>query len=250
VYNVRFSMTQEMKEMVDRLAEVLGVSNPEKNLARIFKRALEISLDEKDPRRKLAKREARDARKAARDIAKKSGEADALKKRASKSAAKSRPDEANPSRHVPVATRELVYARAGYQCEYRGVDGVRCCQRTQLSIDHCGVPYARGGTHDESNLRVLCMSHNLWCARELYGKDVIERKIQEARERRRIAKERIKVSGRFLPVPTLRWSQLVHGKKRPDPFILADLPHYAPGALSPHHPRRRLRQHSLSRRRG
>jgi 5-methylcytosine-specific restriction endonuclease McrA len=40
------------------------------------------------------------------------------------------------------------------------------CQSTyQLQVDH-RVPIARGGSNEESNLRVLCRTHNLLAAKQ------------------------------------------------------------------------------------
>lgn len=63
------------------------------------------------------------------------------------------------SRHVPAATRRAVLARDHVQCTFVAPDGTRCGSRHDLEIDHV-VPWARGGGHDPSNLRVLCATHN------------------------------------------------------------------------------------------
>ncbi len=158
LYNVRFSAGQEFKEKLDRLAEVLGVENPQGHLADIFEKALDLALDQKAPERRKARRESR-------------------KKKEPRSP---RPDEARNgrSRYVPAALRDHVLSRASYQCEYRGPTGVRCSTRAGLEVDHI-QPFGRGGGCDEGNLRALCQAHNLWCAEEVYGEEFIRRKIAD-----------------------------------------------------------------------
>ena len=130
IYNFRFAADGEFKKKFERLAEVLGVENPQKNMAEVFEKAVDLSLENKDPKKKLERRLER-------------------KRRQSESTEKSRPDEilapatALPaeeekvkSRHIPSEVRERVHSRARYQCEYRGLDGTRCSSRTGLEIDH------------------------------------------------------------------------------------------------------------------
>jgi hypothetical protein len=44
-YNFRFSADGDFKAKFERLAEVLGVENPLKNMAEVFERAVDISLE-------------------------------------------------------------------------------------------------------------------------------------------------------------------------------------------------------------
>ena len=56
VFNFRFAADGEFKAKFERLAEVLGVENPLKNMAEVFDKAIDISLEKKDPKRKLERR--------------------------------------------------------------------------------------------------------------------------------------------------------------------------------------------------
>ncbi len=67
------------------------------------------------------------------------------------------------SRYIPASIRRVVYRRAKGCCEHFD-QGVRCNSRYQLEIDHCKVPFALGGTHDLSNLRIVCSRHNSYLA--------------------------------------------------------------------------------------
>jgi 5-methylcytosine-specific restriction endonuclease McrA len=161
IFNFRFSADVSFKAKFERLAEVLGVENPLKNMATIIEKAIDISLEKKDPQKKLERR---------------------LQK---KQRSKPRPDEepANgkaKSRYIPSEIRERVYARAGHQCEYRAKDGTRCSSRTGLEIEH-QRPFAIYRSHDESNLKILCKPHNRFQAERVYGSDLIRAKIDERR---------------------------------------------------------------------
>ena len=115
VYNFRFSASKDFKENLFRVAEVLGIEAPEKNLAKILERALDLTLERKDPQKKLERRLVRENARASRSP---------------------RPDEVKghnrgasvpaKSRYIPLEVRERVLEQAGYQCEFSGPDGVRC----------------------------------------------------------------------------------------------------------------------------
>ena len=148
------------------LSEVrlLGVENPLQNMAEILERAVDISLEKKDPKRKLERRLER-------------------KRKETASIEKSRPDEISAdekakSRYIPSEVRERVYQRAGFHCTFRGFDGTRCSSRTGLEIEH-QRPFAIYQSHDERFLRVLCCRHNEFEAECVYGADFIRGKIDE-----------------------------------------------------------------------
>jgi hypothetical protein len=64
------------------------------------------------------------------------------------------------SRAIPRANRRKVWQQDDSQCSY--VDpktGRRCRSRFALEVDHV-LAYAHGGTHDPSNLRLLCRAHH------------------------------------------------------------------------------------------
>jgi 5-methylcytosine-specific restriction endonuclease McrA len=82
-------------------------------------------------------------------------------------------NELDPSRHVPDEIRDQVFVRDGGQCTFVGAEGTRCQSKKGLQIDHI-VPYAAGGTHDPSNLRLLCSAHNRLMAERALGKHVMQ----------------------------------------------------------------------------
>jgi len=65
------------------------------------------------------------------------------------------------SRFIPIDLKRFVFTRSNGQCEF--VDPrtkTRCHSRFRLQIDH-ELPLALGGKTEASNLRHLCLSHNL-----------------------------------------------------------------------------------------
>lgn len=55
-FNFRFAADRRFKEKFERLAEVLGVDNPMKQMAALLERAVDLALDQKDPKRKRERR--------------------------------------------------------------------------------------------------------------------------------------------------------------------------------------------------
>ena len=79
---------------------------------------------------------------------------------------------AKPTRYIPKATRYQVKARDNHQCSFTSKDGHRCEERVALQFDHI-VPFAKGGSNEVSNLRLLCSAHNLLCAEREFGRSNI-----------------------------------------------------------------------------
>jgi hypothetical protein len=154
-------------------------------MSEIFERAVDISLEKKDPKRKRERRLERERERGT-------------------SGGKSRPDEisAQPkiegeedkakSRYIPSEVKERVYARARYQCQYRAADGTRCSSRTGLEIEH-ERPFAIYRSHEERYLRVLCRRHNRFEAERVYGAEFIRNKIDE-KKRQKISRGRARQS--------------------------------------------------------
>jgi len=74
------------------------------------------------------------------------------------------------SRYIGPATRDAVYNRDGGRCTYVGSNGKRCRSRWDLEIHHDEIPFAMGGDHNISNLRLLCAAHNKLLANLVYGR--------------------------------------------------------------------------------
>ncbi len=126
---------------------------------------MDVALDKKDVKRKRARR-----------LKRKPSSVDNSRQRPC-------PDEvAAKSRYIPSETRERVYERASYQCEYRGPDGTRCRSRTGLEVEHLR-PFALYRSHDEKYLRLYCGPHNRLSAEKVFGVAFIQEKIATARRK-------------------------------------------------------------------
>ncbi len=181
VYNFRFSAGKEFKEKFERLAEVLGIEGAVRRMPEILEKALDLALEKKDPKKKLQRREKREATRSKTPL-----DEAGLKTPLDEAGLKTPLDEAGVakrregherSRYTPSSVRERRMDDAGYQCEYTGPDGVRCTARVGLEIDHI-VPHAKGGSSGEENLRVLCRGHNLLLAEREFGEEFMRGKIE------------------------------------------------------------------------
>jgi len=73
------------------------------------------------------------------------------------------------SRYIPAAVKRLVFHRAGGKCQaVSSITGMRCNSIHALEFAHIKA-YAKGGTNDANNLKLLCHSHNRREAIEEFG---------------------------------------------------------------------------------
>jgi 5-methylcytosine-specific restriction endonuclease McrA len=77
------------------------------------------------------------------------------------------------SRHIPDEVGDAVWVRDGGQCAFVAADGTRRTCRKGLQVDHIR-PFANRGTHEPSNLRLLCGAHNRRAAERAMGADVMK----------------------------------------------------------------------------
>jgi len=87
-------------------------------------------------------------------------------------------NDATKSRHIPDDVRDDVFVRDRGQCAYASKDGTRCESRTGLQVDHI-KPFAVGGSHNPSNLRLLCAAHNRRAAERVFGSEFMQRFSQD-----------------------------------------------------------------------
>ncbi len=131
---------------------LLGHAVPTGDVAEVLKRALD-ALVEKLEKQKFAK------------------------------CARSRPHRRVPNgRHIPAAVRRAVLERDGGRCTFVSEHGKRCESRTRLELDHV-EPLARGGEATVAGLRLLCRAHNQHAADRTLGRQFMDGKRQQARER-------------------------------------------------------------------
>lgn len=89
-------------------------------------------------------------------------------------AAAAKPAVTSNSRYIPAQVRRQVLARDGLRCTHIDPQGRRCGEVAMLELHHL-TPFARGGTHDPSNLAVRCAAHNYYAAEQDYGADRMRR---------------------------------------------------------------------------
>lgn len=77
-------------------------------------------------------------------------------------------------RYIPVNVRREVWQRAGGKCEKCG------SQHYYLTFEHL-MPYALGGDHHPTNLKVLCRNCNIRSAIKTYGQDKMSRHMHDIR---------------------------------------------------------------------
>lgn len=143
-HRVAFTASGDVVAKLEKLQALLG----DASLEEVFDKAADLLLAKIDPAQRQARREAR---------------------------AQAKPKAAGPKKRVttprrpPAELRDRVLVEAGRRCEFVSASGTRCAETKHLSIDHVR-PYALGGTStDQSNLRCLCMAHNLHLGRKTFG---------------------------------------------------------------------------------
>ncbi|MFL5321001.1 MAG: HNH endonuclease [Myxococcaceae bacterium] len=86
----------------------------------------------------------------------------------------SQPSPGSSPRGVPRPVKRFVAERDGRSCQFVGSNGQRCGSKHQVEYEHT-VPHARGGESTGRNLRLLCKSHNLLCAIDVFGEEFMRR---------------------------------------------------------------------------
>lgn len=72
------------------------------------------------------------------------------------------------TRYIAVEVKRAVKRVDGSRCAYVSPAGVRCNQTHHLEFDHIR-PWAKGGSSDAANVRLLCRAHNRWLGRMAFG---------------------------------------------------------------------------------
>jgi hypothetical protein len=140
-YKVQFTATEDFRDKLERLQDLMRSSVPDGDLAQI----LEAAVTEK-----LARLEANRF-------------GSATSRRGTEG-----PEANGSSRHVPAAIRRAVYERDKGRCRFVDASGRRCRSRTRLELHHVH-PWAMGGNSSVGNLRLMCGAHNAFLAERDYG---------------------------------------------------------------------------------
>jgi 5-methylcytosine-specific restriction endonuclease McrA len=92
-------------------------------------------------------------------------------------------------RHVPAHVKATVWERDGGQCTFVSNTGRRCPARDRLEFDHVNE-FARGGSSNVANIRLLCRAHNQYQAERTFGAGFMGDKRRAAAEKRTAEKAR------------------------------------------------------------
>ncbi|MBI5201263.1 MAG: HNH endonuclease [Elusimicrobia bacterium] len=149
---VGFTAGDGLREKLQRAQALMRSSNADAPFEYVIEQALDAWLDQKDPLRLAALRNAR--------------------RRVTNLVARRRRFEQPKRPWLPRSVRDAVLLRDGGRCTYHPKGGVRCAATTGLEIDHI-VPRAKGGTDELSNLRLLCREHNRSEAVREFGQDLV-----------------------------------------------------------------------------
>jgi len=163
-FKLEFTVDPEfMKKLDEAKALISGKYPAGVTFEMLFEEMLDEYLEKHSPEQKKQRREERQAKQESKKTTNPS----------------CNHNNSQRSRHIPQAVRDKVYARDNGRCTFIGPDGVRCNSTWNLHIDHI-IPYARGGDHSISNLRLLCAKHNHLEAENKYGRDFMKRKKRAA----------------------------------------------------------------------
>src|SRR4051812_41146153 len=149
-HRVQFTASTELRKKLERAQSLMRHRNVDGDLAVVVERAMDLLIAELEKQKLAATKKPKTAPDMRKDT---------------------------PStRSVSAAARREVVQRDGEQCSFVGSNGERCPARDFLEIDH-RHPRALGGKNDAANLRLLCRSHNVFEAEQIFGCEHIARAI-------------------------------------------------------------------------
>jgi 5-methylcytosine-specific restriction endonuclease McrA len=148
-YRVQFTAGSELYDKLERLRSLMRSQVPDGDLAAIIEQAVTEKLERLEARRFA---ETKKPRKSLTDS-----------------------DTSPRSRYIPAAVRRMVRERDGKQCHYRDQHGGQCPERYALEFHHVH-PFAFGGDHRPSGMRLLCPAHNRLMAEHDFGKTAMAMK--------------------------------------------------------------------------
>ena len=161
-YRVELTVSEEVKEKLERIKDLMRHRNPSGDLEMIVEQALDLLLVKLEKERLGKVSRPRKAKAPATTEQTETAEA--------------APAFDDPSRYVPQEVRRAVFERDGERCTYVDARGRRCSCRGLLELDHV-IPFARGGKPTLENLRVRCRAHNRWYAEQQFGRAHVEEQI-------------------------------------------------------------------------
>ncbi|RYZ65239.1 MAG: HNH endonuclease, partial [Proteobacteria bacterium] len=179
-FELRVTISEDLEANIRKLKGLLAHSQPGMTTEDLLATLVEIGLEKLDPVRKAKRANSRAQRKdAKKEVQRHQGAAkhkssaepvvtaDSFRAHETELAqfCGRNVDSPSETRYVPAQKRHEVWRgnkTAG--CEFVSEQGERCGSHYALQLDHV-VPYSKGGSHDASNLRVLCAKHNRYAWR-------------------------------------------------------------------------------------
>jgi hypothetical protein len=185
-FQVQFLASERFMKKFERAKALLSNRNGKPSYEAVLEAALDEFLKDHDPENRRQRREERKEKAVAKEKFTKGGNDEAaLRRKAGRGESRAQGKETSgrdrtripdtePTRHIPAATKDAVFARDKGRCTFVGSTGERCDATHNLQIDHI-VPYARGGTNTLDNLRLLCERHNKHEAERVLGANSVRR---------------------------------------------------------------------------
>ncbi len=174
-YRIQLNASAELKQKLERAADLLSHANPSGDLSLVIERALDLLIERVEKERfaqtKLPRRQRESALKT------------------SQACVKNEDLDTRARKPVPNAVKRRIASLGRLtRCTFVGNDGQRCAASRFTQIHH-EKPWARGGAETVDNLRMLCASHNRLLAERDFGREVVAERI--AKSSRLSAKARI-----------------------------------------------------------
>ena len=187
---VQFLADEEFMKLFEEVCDLIP-NGGEQNIADVMRRVLMEYRDRHSPAARHARREAKngsarlesqrwernssEAKNGSARLESQRWECDSSESKKGSASLESQRWECDntQSRHIPDEVRDMIFVRDAEQCTFVAGDGTRCRCRKGLQVDHIR-PFSAGGTHDPSNLRLLCGAHNRLAAEHVLGKHVMQ----------------------------------------------------------------------------
>jgi 5-methylcytosine-specific restriction endonuclease McrA len=164
---IHFLAKKEFWAKLEEVKSLLSNKIPGGTFEEVFEVLMNEFIDRHSPEKRTQRREKRKARSVqSPNKSQETQETTSPQKDSHKSTSP------KPTRHIPIALRDKVFARDNARCTYVGQNGKRCGSTHSLQIDHI-KPFARGEQNTLSNLRLLCGKHNRHEAKRILGANVM-----------------------------------------------------------------------------
>ena len=172
-FRIAFTASEKLKRKLEKAQKLLFGASPDGRMENVLEEIVDYYLKRCSPEERQERRKKRAEKKAAKmEVKDLSNLVDHVQEL--------RASAKRESRVPSTVLRDRVLEKDGYRCSYVAEDETRCECDVNLEIDHI-VPWARGGKTEENNLRVLCKTHNLMCARKEFGERFVEEKSSYSR---------------------------------------------------------------------